>query len=123
MITVKSAPSTPWCHGISGHRSIRFIISDAVGEPSRPNDRYTVIFDDPISIRGSDQGTTYPYLSMNNMGMGYHGEVDPAYVEALIRCEIKGERLLRWDNLNQDCRDTVTAELRSYLERELDMVG
>ncbi|MDA8153001.1 MAG: hypothetical protein M0003_09870 [Acidithiobacillus sp.] len=122
MITVKSAAGTPWNKATSGHRSIRFIISDS-GELPQPNDRYTVIFDEPISIRGSHRGTTYPYLSMNHLGMGYHGEVDPAYVEALIRGDIKGDRLLRWGNLNQDCRNTLLAELQAYLERELDMAG
>ena len=122
MITIENTSGTAWIKAVNGHRSIQFIISD-VGVKPQPNDRYTVIFDDPITIPGSNRGTTYPYLSMNNMGMGYHGEVDPAYVEALIRGDVKGERLLRWANLNQDCRDTVLAELQAYLERELDMAG
>ncbi len=122
MITIASTPGTAWNKAVSGYRSIQFTITDIGGQP-QPNDRYTVVFDDPITIPGSNRGTTYPYLSMNNLGMGYHGEVDPAYVEALIRGDVKGERLLPWANLNQDCRDTVLAELRSYLERELDMAG
>jgi hypothetical protein len=122
MITIESTPGTAWNSAVSGRRSIRFTISD-IGEQPQPNDRYTVVFDDPITIHGSNRGTTYPYLSMNNMGMGYHGEVDPAYVEAAMRGDIAGERLICWADINQDCRATVLAELRSYLERELDMAG
>uniref|UniRef100_E6QVW6 Uncharacterized protein n=1 Tax=mine drainage metagenome TaxID=410659 RepID=E6QVW6_9ZZZZ len=122
MITIESTPGTAWIKAVNGHRSIQFIISD-IGVKPQPNDRYTVIFDDPITIPGSNRGTTYPYLSMNNMGMGYRGEVDPAYVEAAMRGDITGERLICWADINHDCCDTVLAELRSYLDNQFRKAG
>ncbi len=109
-----------WAIATTGTKSISFMVTDA--GMVYPNDRYTVIFDAPLN-NGGNRGTTYPYVSMNSLGMGYHGEVDPAYVEAAMRGDITGERRICWDDLNKDCQATVRAEIRTYLEFQLGMAS
>lgn len=110
----------PWSIATTVAKSIRFMVMDA--GMVYPNDRYTVIFDAPLN-NGGNRGTTYPYLSMNSFGMGYHGEVDPAYVEAAMRGDITGERCICWDDLNKNCQATARAEIRTYLELQLGMAS
>lgn len=119
MITITTR-SKPWRIATNGTVSIQFIVIDAGRE--YPNDRYTVIFDNPLN-NGGKRGTTYPYISLNALGMGYHGEVDQSYVEAAIRGDLQGEHLIGWDDLNQDCHAAAIADIRSYLEQELSMAS
>ncbi|CDQ09193.1 conserved protein of unknown function [Acidithiobacillus ferrivorans] len=119
MTIIETGKDTQWVLAVNGTESIRFIVVDAGKD--YPNDRYTIILDAPITHTKSRMHT-YPYIAMNSLGMFYHGEVDYAYIEALIREDIKGERVISWDDLNKDCRLTARAQLRAYLE-PLSMAG
>ncbi|MCL5051844.1 MAG: hypothetical protein M1346_01200 [Gammaproteobacteria bacterium] len=104
---------SPWTTARHGTKSVRFIIADT--GKAYTNDRYTIIFDNPLN-NGGNRGTTYPYIALNSIGMGYHGEVDPAYVESILEGDISGEELIGWGNLSKECRAAARAEIRSYLD-------
>ncbi len=120
MTIIETGKDTNWVRAVNGNESIRFLVVDA-GKDYQ-NDRYTIILDAP-EIKTGSRTHIYPYIAMNSLGMYYHGEVDAAYVEALIREDIEGEMIISWEDLNTDCRLTARAQLRAYLEPPISMAS